>query len=228
MKTHPLIILSICGIIIMVLLSEGCREQAVADDFEAALRTTYQNIGLTKIGLDYPSQEALEICKQHRAGCEKDYSRNYVIVQNAKKELLAAISANPKRALAFTLDTMCRQCDKNTERLRKENEVAAFDVSLECLGAITALYYFDQDDQNQIIMDRLTKPVPQVLMWLTRFQFEWIYNRPHPQRWIEALEKIPDNQLKRDLKATIIEDFKEAGHHTEKFGVMLGDSGTGQ
>ena len=116
--------LSLCFLI--VLFSTGCKERrtAIADNFESSLKSIYQNLGLTKIGLDYPTQSALESCKQVRPNCEEDYSRNYVSVQKAKKELLAKTAADPQRTLAFTLDTICHECSQDTNEIGKENEVA--------------------------------------------------------------------------------------------------------
>lgn len=210
-------------LVLGVILCVGCiQNKVVADKFDFSFPSIYQSLGLTKIGLDYPTQEALENCKQYRANCEKDYSQNYISVQKAKKELLANIAIDPQHSLAFTLDTMCLQCGKNTEALRKENEVAALETSLECLGAITALFYFNDMDQDKIIMNRLLEPSPQVLTWLSKFRFEWIYNRPDPDKWIASLDKLPSGELDPDMKNAIIQAFEEAKVGFEQFGVMLG------
>jgi len=206
---------------LLLLLSTCCSErQAIHDDFEFSLRLTYESLGLTKQGLDFPSQEALEICKQERSDC-KNYSRNYIAVQNAKKNLLAKIAAYPERTLAFTLDTMCLECSQDTDKMSKKGKVAAVEVELRCLGAIVALYYFNQNYQDQIIIDRFTNAPAEVLQWIAEGRYEWFYNRPTPEKWIEAINKIPDDRLEPALKKTMIQRISSAANKPEKFGVML-------
>jgi hypothetical protein len=198
-------------LVLMVFLSTGCKkEQAVANDFGSNLKFVYQRLGYTKIGKEYPNQELLEIWKQNNS-----YSKTYQHVQNAIKELLDKIKAEPKRTLAFTLDTVCLQCD------RDKHEATTIDDELECIGSMTALFFFTSDEQDKVILRRLTQATPNVLTWLSEFKYEWFYNRPNPQRWINEIEKISDNRFEQRLKETIIYRIKEAKHDSEKFGVML-------
>lgn len=220
--TRKIFILPICCIFLVLVFCSSCRERhSGADKYASLLMTVYQRLGYTKLGKDYPSHDLFEIWKQNNFE-----SRTYQQVQSAKKELQAKIANDPERILNFTLDAIGRQCNQDIDQMIKEDQTAVIDVELECVGAITALYFFEKPDQDKMILDRLPNSSPRVLNWLTEFRFEWIYNRPNPQRWIEAIENIPNIQIDWDRKATFIQNLKEAGHSTEKFGVMLGDSGT--
>jgi hypothetical protein len=194
----------------------GCKkEQAVSDDFESNLKFIYNRLGLTKLGKEYPNHELLEIWKQNNS-----YSKTYQHVQNAKKELLVQIKTQPKRTLTFTLDTISMQCDRN------ENETATIDDELECIGSMTALFFFTSAEQDKVILKRLTKATPKVLTWLADFKYEWFYNRPDSQIWINEIDNISDNRLEQRLKETIVMRIKEARRDSEKFGVMLGSLGS--
>lgn len=218
MKIRYMAFCSVFFYLLFVILSfEGCKESHTKNNgFTLSLKMAYQKLWLTKGGLEYPPrQEILERCKKSKDSCFKTYRS----VQEGKKALLSKILIDPERALSFTLDTICVQCEKNIEEIKDKNK--ALEAEGECLGAITALFFFYKDGQDRAILDRLLKQSSQVLSRIARHRCEWFHNRPKPERWIEAIEKLPDDQLEQWKKETIIEELKKNIKDIEKFGIML-------
>lgn len=122
MKKKLMAIQSIGCFFLLSLICSGCSKNLhVGDDFEARLESDYERLGLTKQGLDYPNQKILEVWRKNNS-----YSKTYISVQEGKNELLAKIEADPERTLVFTLDTICRECGKNTDLMRNEEDCVYF------------------------------------------------------------------------------------------------------
>ncbi len=218
-----------CGaffyLLFFIIFFEGCNKHHTNnDDFTLSLKTTYQRLCATKLGLDYPPrQEILDLFKQ---GKDPGRLKTYQSVQVGKKDLLSKLSIDPERTLSFTLDTICTQCEK-TDKI--EDKEKSFELQQQCLGALTALYFFNKDQQDKAILDRLHKASPNVLTWaFSTFRFEWFYNRPKPNRWIEFSKNIPEEILKQMAKPPgemqreyIIERFEKNIDDIDKFGIML-------
>ncbi|MCP3872914.1 MAG: hypothetical protein GY699_07140 [Desulfobacteraceae bacterium] len=218
-------IIILCFIFLILSICSCNRHQANSDNYTSSLKTAYQALWMTKGGLEYPPrQEILDICKQGKdPGCLKVYKH----VQEGKETLLSKIASDPERTLAFTLDTICTQCEYGIDEVA--NEKKGLEIEGECLGAITSLYFFNKDHQDKVILDRFKNASPKVLTWVfATSRFEWFYNRPNPDRWIEFSNNIPDDIIKEMARPPgemqrefIIEEFEKKIDDIEKFGVML-------
>ncbi len=217
-KRHMIIYRTILYLLLLILLFEGCNKNYEKnDEFAFSLKGAYQKLWLANWGLEYPPrQDILDLCKQ---GKDPSCLETYQYVQEGKETLLSKISSDPEKALSNTLDTICMQCEKNIEEIKDENK--ALETESVCFGALTALYFFDKDDQDKAILDRLLKQSSQVLSRIARHQFEWFHNRPEPERWTKAINKLSDEKLERWKKEAIIEEIEKDIKSIEKFGVML-------
>ncbi len=218
-------VIILCFILFILFVCSCNRHKADSDNFSSSLNTAFQALWMSKGGLEYPpDQDYLELCKQGKdPGCLKVYKH----VQEGKETLLKKIESDPERTLSFTLDTICTQCEYGIDEVA--NEKKGLEIEGECLGAITSLYFFNKDQQDKIILDRIKKVSPKVLSWIfVTTRFEWFYNRPKPDRWIEFIKSIPEKTLKEMggphriiEKETRIEEFEKKIDDIEKFGVML-------
>lgn len=228
MKMNKSVIRHACYIFLLVLAFAGCKEQKkTITDVEDSLKYVYTRLCLSKNGLEYPGEEQLKSWKKEH----QPFSKTYLLVQDAKNELMAKIKANPERVLAYTLDTIDTACGYSDEDRKAMEDSAALTIESECLGALTALYYFNEPDQDKVIINRLLKASPVVLGRITDVDwFEWHCNRPNPQVWVEAIKEIPDDQIGRDLKEgllwnfeTVLDPDSQLNRMKMKFGVMLLD-----
>ncbi len=207
----------------ILLLAGCCKPCLVRDDFELALKWAYHDLHLAHMGLEYPPRkEILESCwKSRDRGCLDAY----LSVQQGKKIVLNNKDIDPNRTLSFTLDTICKQCDMALDHHK------GIGVESECIGAVTALYFFNSEDEDKIILNRLEKASPLVLDWvLDGPRAEWFYNRPDPERWIDFVNNLPDETIEQmarpseEMERSFIADkFKTKESEIEPFGLMLCD-----
>ena len=211
-----------CAMLVAVLIVNGCCRLCVTQaDFEMDLKWAYRDLWLAKRGLEYPpDKKNLELCWQSRdQGC----INAYMSVQQGKRILLYKKDTDPVRTLSFTLDTICQQCNMDIDHNKGIN------IESECIGAITALYFFNSENDDKIILDRLVKASPKVLAWvLDGTRAEWYHNRPHPEDWIEFVNKLPDKiiehmgSLPEKLEKSYITDkFRKKESQIEPFGIMF-------
>lgn len=210
----------IIGFIVMLIIG-CCKPCIVKDNFELSLKWAYQELALASVGIEYPpSKKVLSSCwKGHDRACLD----TYFDVQQGKRVLIHNKDSDPERALSFTLDTICSQCDKPVDHIKNISS------EMECIGAIKALYFFNNPAEDMIIVNRLEKASPRVLNWvLDGPRAEWYHNRPDPGRWIEFVNRLTDETIaqmadptEKMEKSFIIDQFKMKEVEIEPFGIMF-------
>jgi hypothetical protein len=188
----------------------------------------YGDIYLSHFGMGYPENEKrLDDCIKNRY---KDCLGCYSAVKRGRDYLLKRISEDPDRTFKITLDNILYYCNKDLLRDYRSNEHIFqaerynLKISTLCDGPIISLYYFDQDKYDSIILERLKHAPPKVINEFFIIDYEWMYNRPDPKRWIRFLEKLPNNVMNKHDKAFKIKKFQKKKGDYEKFGIMLLDS----
>lgn len=178
------------------------------------LMGAYSKIWYTHSAINYPhSKEKLNNCiKNNDATCLSCYKE----VKAAKQYLLDQIATHPDKVLTFTLDTIFNYCQKEPA---ETFEAIIQDESL-CFGAVIAIYFFDQEKHDLIMLDRIKDAPPKVLDKVFG-NFEWLYNRPSPQRWIKFIEKLPEKVMTKGGKSFFIDRLKMKKGDYEEFGLML-------
>jgi hypothetical protein len=172
----------------------------------AALDEAYQRIYLSMFALEFPSSKAaFDNCAQQRI------QRCLDLVETARQGKDVLLMMEPEQALRRTLETITSACPDD-ERERQEI----------CLGAIIALYFFREPEQDALILhavldadavvrQKLLGPVP----------FAWHRNRPAPERWIEALGKLPNEAFPRTGKENVLKGFGSPPGPYDDGGVRL-------
>jgi hypothetical protein len=216
-KTDACIII---GFILMLVVG-CCKPCIVKDNFELGLKWAFQDLALASIGLEYPpSKKVLESCWEGRDRACLD---TYLDVQQGRKILIHRKDTDPARALSFTLNTICKQCETPADN---EKGVGS---EMECIGAIKALYFFNSPDEDMMIIKRMENASPRVLGWvLDGPRAEWYHNRPDPDRWIEFVNRLPDETIEQMAdpsekieRSFIADKFKKTEVEMEPFGIMF-------
>jgi len=186
--------LAVAGLLATVCVNHGSLEEA------------YRRLYLSTFALEFPSsKEAFDICTRNQVqSCLELVAR-----AREGKEMLRAVE--PQTALEHTLEVIGSACPREGP---DQQEV--------CLGAIVALYFFREREQDALILravlnaDRATQrkllgPVP----------FAWHGNRPEPERWIDALSKLPDDAFPRTGKDAVLKGFLSPPDSNDDGGVRL-------
>jgi len=209
----------ICIFIVLALtLVAACNaKDNGSGDLEPELQNAFQAIQLSIGGLDYPGdEEGLASCIAYK---DKDCLKTFNDVIDAKQFILAQIQADPERVLNITLDTIFTYADlipvskipfMHPDELKNER--------LAYTGAIIALYFFNRDKQDQVILNRMKKAPLKVLKKLFRVDV-WLYNRPQPERWVTFVETLPENSFSIHDKKFLIDTLRTTDF--KKFGIML-------
>ncbi len=203
-------------ILSILLPSNACAAEAKSiDNLEYSLQEAFRAISFIHYGLDFPpNQDIVDRCYANR---DESCLRTFEPVIDAKRYIVTQVRADPDRALQITLDTIFKFTEVQADAIdRITNE----GLSEECTyhGAIMALYFFNRDEQDRKILDRIKSAPLRVLNSLFG-DYEWQYNRPEPQRWIEFVKALPEKDFPASHKEYIISCFRKAGR--KKFGLML-------
>jgi hypothetical protein len=188
-------------------------------DLEPALQEAFRAIYLSTYGLNYPGDdEGLANCIAHKdEDCLKTFNR----VMDAKQFIVDQIQADPERVLNITLDTIFTYAElipDPTARLKSSDE--GLKEQLTYTGAMMALYFFDQYEQDHVIFNRMKTAPSKILNNLfSTAAYAWLYNRPYPERWITFVETLPENFFSTRHKKLIIATLKTTDY--KKFGIML-------
>lgn len=203
-------------LIIMVLSSvsvSSARDNATSD-LERELHDAFKSISLSHLGLEYPpDNDRLSSCT---GGCLEVFNR----VMDAKQFIMAQAHAMPEKTLGITLDAIFHyalQIPAASSRPKSPDE--GLSESSTCFGAIIALYFFDRDAQDRIIFDRIKSGPPEVLDKLFVLDYEWLHNRPNPERWVVFVDSLPEKNFPAPFKKHIIETLRKKDF--KKFGIML-------
>jgi len=168
---------------------------------EDTLRQAYQHLWYAHYALNYPaSQEILEDCIHNQI---KPCLQMYHKVKDAKHVIVGQIETHRQDTFQFTVDTLLEDCVQ-PERQRT------------CLGAIIALYFFDETQEDNQLREILLEVKPEILEHLFSKRFEWFFNRPHPDKWIRFIQADKLNSKKYNY---LIDYFKQSKQ--KAFGVML-------
>ena len=158
------------------------------------LDDAYQRLHLSKFALGFPStKEELDRCvKNNDKQC-----LDLVAAARKGKETLLALA--PDKALDRTLETIVATCPL-PEQSRQE----------VCLGAVIALYFFSEPEQDLRIRQALLKADRLTLQRaLNPSLFAWCNNRPEPDEWVEALKALPADHFPDSRKDAVIKGFAE-------------------
>jgi hypothetical protein len=208
-------------ILILLAISSGAACSARGNrrgDLEPALREAFRAIYLSTYGLNYPGDdERLANCIAHKTeDCLKTFNR----VMDAKQFIVDQIQADPERVLNITLDTIFTYADLIPDRIKPlKSPDEGQNEELTYIGAIIALYFFNQDIQDQVIFKRMRTAPAKILNNLFNTAFEWQYNRPHPERWVAFVKTLPEDLFSIYRKKRIINSLKTTDY--KKFGIML-------
>ena len=177
------------------MLAPGCGSRDGLDD-------AYERVYLSMFAIDFPpSRAAFSDCERNRV------ARCLELVERAKEGKRALLSRST--ALDDTLNTIASTCDGD-ERM----EV--------CLGAVVSLYFFGSPDEDARILrmfvaaDRLVQQ-----KMLGPAPFSWHANRPTPDRWLDALQALPESAFPRTGKDVVIEGFRSPRGRYSDGGVAL-------
>lgn len=197
------------GIFIGLMFFLGYSASAGAgEEIEARLDGAYEGLYVSLYGLQYPpNRNVLDACfKNNDRSCINAYER----VQEAKKTLREIIDRDESFALANTLNKIFVHCGGN-----------AGDSDFSCIGAVIALYFFNEERHQQPIMDALSKSGGDVISLVFGHHYPWFFNRPDPDRWIVFVNSLPDRLLPPMGKRITIQYFEDSKQNFERFGVML-------
>jgi hypothetical protein len=190
-----------------------------SDDLEPALHKAFRAIYLSTYGLNYPgTEDRVANCIARKV---KDCLDTFNDVMDAKQLIVDQIQADPERVLKITLDTIFTYAELVPDPkipLKDPNE--GLHEESTYTGAIMALYFFNRDEQDQVILNRMKKAPLKVLEELFyTAAYAWLHNRPHPERWVAFVETLPENSFSIRRKKTIIDTLKTTDF--EKRGIML-------
>jgi hypothetical protein len=187
-----------------------------SDDLKTALQNAFRAIDLTTSGVAYPDdEEEVAHCIAYKdMGCIDTF--NYVM--DAKQLIVDQIQDDPERVLNITLNTIFDYNLTPAPKTLRESPDGLQNERITYVGAIMALYFFNQDEQDQVIFNRMKKAPLKVLEQLFN-TYAWLYNRPHPERWVTFVETLPENAFSIERKKAIIDKLKTT--HYKKFGIML-------
>ncbi len=212
MKSRPFFL-----ILSILLSSVACANSAEpSDDLESSLHEAFKAIYLSHFGLEFPpNQEIANICYATQdESCLSTFER----VMDGKRYIVSQVRADADRVLQITLDTIFRYAAIPDNGTRQTDE-DLIEESTAGYGAVMALYFFDRYGQDRKIVGRMKFATPEVLRSLFRIDYEWQYNRPDPQRWIDFVEALPEKSFPASLKEEIISCFRKSDR--TKFGLML-------
>jgi hypothetical protein len=188
-------------------------------DLEPALHKAFRAIYFSTYGLDYPGpDEGVADCIAYKdTDCLKIFNR----VMDAKQLIVDQIQADPERVLNITLDTIFTYADLiSAQKTRQDSSGIIPNEETTYTGAIMALYFFNRDEQDQVISNRMKNAPPKVLEELFyTAAYAWLYNRPHPERWVTFVETLPENVFSIEHKKLIIDTLKTTDF--KKDGIML-------
>lgn len=142
-------------LVFFLMLPLGCNERD----------SVYSSLALIHAGLDYP-HTLHKLVKCQEIGdepCLKAYHR----VRAAKRQLL---SRPEEDALARTLHTIENECSTNGNEL-------------DCIGAITALYFFPSSSSDAKIRGFLDSASSPVLLNIVSKSGNWLSNRNDKSAW---------------------------------------------
>ncbi len=186
-------------------------------DLEPALHNAFRAIYLSTYGLEYPGDdEGVAHCIAYK---DKDCLKTFNDVMDAKQLIVDQIQADPERVLNITLETIFTYADLiSDQKARQDSSGIIPNEETTYTGAIMALYFFNRDEQDQVILTRMKKAPLKVLEELFG-AYAWLYNRPHPERWVAFVETLPENSFSIQHKKTIIDTLKTTDY--KKRGIML-------
>lgn len=188
-----------------------------AGDLTSALHEAFSAIYFTHYGLDFPpNQDIVDKCYAYKdKGCMKVFNE----VMDAKQFLMAQVKADPDRVLNITLDTIFEYAEKTPDPDKRKTPDEGFTEATICNGAIIALYFFNQEKQDRLILDRVKTASPKILRLFFVTYYEWQYNRPDPEPWVKFVETLPEKKYSAHFKKDAIETFRKTDY--VKFGLML-------
>jgi len=210
----------ICIFILLAfsLVSACSAENNRNGNLEPALQNAFRAIYYSTYGLDYPGdEEGIAHCIAYKdEECLKIFNR----VMDAKQFIVAQIQADPERVLNITLDTIFTYAEFMPDPKAKQSDPdeELHDVSTD-IGAIMALYFFNRDEQDQVILNRMIKAPLKILEYLFYHPHAWMHNRPHPERWVTFVETLPENSFSIHDKKFLIDTLRTTDY--KKFGIML-------
>jgi hypothetical protein len=212
-----------CFASILLVLSFLCPVSACAaadnrpGDLTTALHKAFSDIYSTHYCPDFPPYKRnVDRCYAYKdKACLKAFNE----VMDAKQFLMAQVKADPDRVLKITLDTIFEYADKTPDRDKRKTPDEGLTEATICNGAIIALYFFNQDKQDRIILDRVKTAPPKILELFFPMHYEWQYNRPDPEPWVKFVETLPEKEYSALYKKQLIETLRKTDY--EKFGLML-------
>ncbi len=185
----------------------------------------YEDIYRSHFAMDSPyHKEDLDRCI--KTG-DKDCLFCYSSAKRGRDYLLKRISEDPDEILNITLNNIFNYCDKDLVRDYRSQEhiiqahSSNLKISTLCAGPVISLYYFAQDKYDRVILERLSHAPSKVIKSIFKGNYEWMYNREDPNRWIRFIEELPDNVMNKDEKKANIEIFQKKKGDYKKFRLML-------
>lgn len=215
----------LCIFVIILQSHAAIVSAAVSGDgkLELELQEAFRAFHIVHYGLEYPwTQDLLDGCYAGKADypCVKYFER----VRDAKHFVSAQVRANPDRTLQITLDTIFSSGRPSPMGLSHAGQEENFGEATY-YGAIMALYLFNRDEQDRQILARMKSASPKVLNDLFNISYEWLHNRPDPQRWVIFVETLSGKDFSEHAKKDIINTIRKSDY--EKFGLMIEGPSTG-
>jgi hypothetical protein len=192
-----------------------------AGELELELQEAFRSLYFSNFGRNYPGSATLATCTPEKdEPCYKIFNR----VMDAKQFIVDQIQLDADLVLGITLNTIFDFAEliPDYEQWVKLHPGKSIPEELTCQGAIIALYFFDQDDQDRVILNRIKTASPDILDRLFHKNYEWHYNRPDRDRWVAFVESIPETDFfSASWKRATIEAFRLETPHFREFGIML-------
>lgn len=186
----------------LLLLISACdnKEDNTSAKINIDYPSVYKSLWLVHNGKDYPgSRQGLELCQQYNNESCLD------MIRRVKSGVYLLKRLEPNETLSHILQTMQQHCSKEVIESQRL-----------CVGANNALFYFNTAEQDQKIIQSISKLGPYAWELIFSTERNWFHNRPNIKPWLQLIDQ---SEFYTDTKLTIREFFES--RDKSEFGLLL-------
>ena len=200
-----------CGALLtgFLLLVSAAKGQASPSPAAAQdLPDLFKQLTLSRLDRNFPAGEvALEKCRKNKEQLCLDV---YAKVNQAKTALAGLAKSHADATFNTTLQTIEKSCEQSSH----EHDQL-------CIGAIIALYFFNQPEHDKKIQTLVNSVAKKTFHRIFVTRYEWYFNRADAEDWIEFINALPESKLHSSIKPAITRYFELSRKTFNKFGIML-------